>query len=332
MKFSLHYTLQSKNSWNSAYQEFLKESILAEELGFYGIYVGEHHFAADGWCPSPIPVLAAAAAVTKQMKLGTDIIVLTLHNPIKVAEDIAVLDNISNGRSILGIGLGYRKEEYAAFSVDFKKKKEIYDDKIKVVKSLLQGEVIKINEFNIRIYPLPTQKPRPPIWLAAKSDEAIKAVLRRGDAWIMDPVTSIHLLEKKVRLFRETAHMLKKHVIDFPLRRECFVSKDKEELKKATESILRSYEEDYYKWGHLMTKEGMPIDPSRVPFNDIKDQLLDEMLIGTPSEVIEKIQVYKKLLGITELLLKIMFPGITHEMRKNSMRTISFEIMPYFKD
>ncbi len=331
MKFSLHYTLQSKGSWNSTYRDFLSEAALAERLGFHALYVGEHHFAPDGWCPSPVTALASAAAVTSRMKLGTDIIVLPLHDPVRVAEDIAVLDNFSNGRSIVGIGLGYRREEYAAFATDFEKKKEIYESKIETVKRLLQKEAVRVNGVDVKVYPTPVQEPRPPVWLAAKSDAAIKSALVRGEAWIMDPVTPLSLLNRKMRMYREVAKKTGKEVRDFPLRRECFVSKDERKLEKAERLILESYKEDYYSWGHLMTGEGDPVDPKLTSFDELREPLLEEMLVGTPPEVVEKLEAYRGSLGATEMLLKLMFPGITHSMREECITLIGHDIVPAFR-
>ena len=122
MKLSLHYTLQSNGRWAEEYKGFLEEALLAERRKFSALYVGEHHFADDGWCPSPFLPLSGAATITRKLRLGTDIIVLPLHNPFEIAEHVAVLDTLSSGRAILGVGLGYRPEEYAAFKSDISRR------------------------------------------------------------------------------------------------------------------------------------------------------------------------------------------------------------------
>lgn len=332
MKFSLHYTLQSRGGWAEEYRGFIEEVKLAESLGFSGAFVGEHHFSEDGWCPSPFLPLSAAAAETSRIRLGTDIVVLPLHNPFSVAEDTAVLDVLSSGRAILGVGLGYRKEEYAAFERDIRKRSAIYDENLKKVKDLLEGRPVRAGEFSLRIYPVPVQRPRPPIWIAAKSEEAVRRAAHRGDAWIMDPVTHINVLKERLGAYLDELGRLGKRPSDIPLRREYYVSEDREMIRRARELIAKSYEEDYYRWGHLQDEKGNEIDPAQVPYERIKDEVLDRMIIGTPSEAVEKIDMYRKALGATELMIKLSFPGIGHEERMRVIRLTAEKVMPALRD
>ena len=317
--------------WEEEYSGFLQESVLGERLNYSAVYVGEHHFSKDGWSPAPFLPLSAAAALTSRIRLGTDIVVLPLHNPFEVAEQVSVLDIISRGRAILGVGLGYRKEEYAAFERDIKIRAKLYERNLKAVKDLLEGREVQVNGYSLSVYPRPVQRPRPPIWIAAKSEEAVRKAAHRGDAWIMDPVTDIRVLEQRMRAYREELKRINREVRDFPLRREVFISDDEGELKRAAELMLESYREDYYQWGHLQDRYGREIDPSAVDYSSIKDEVLDRMIVCNPSCAIEKIHEYQKRLGITELMIKMSFPGITHEMRVKSMKLIAERVMPHFK-
>ncbi|MEM0123585.1 MAG: LLM class flavin-dependent oxidoreductase [Conexivisphaerales archaeon] len=329
MKFSLHYTLQSDGKWVDEYRGFLQESSLSEKLNFSAVYVGEHHFSPDGWSPAPFTALSAVAAVTSKIRLGTDIVVLPLHNPFEIAEQASTLDVISNGRMTLGVGLGYRKEEYEAFGKDIKIKAKLYEDNLKLVKQLLEGHQLQVNDYRLAIYPRPVQKPMPPLWIAAKSEEAVAKAAHRGDAWIMDPVTDIRVLERRLKTYRDELEKLGKIVKDFPLRREVFVSDNENELKRAADMMLESYRQDYYQWGHLQDKDGREIDPKDVDYSSIKDDVLERMIVCNPSCAIEKIDIYRKKLGVTELLAKMSFPGIFHEMRVNSIKLIAKKVMPY---
>ncbi|MGC8661135.1 MAG: LLM class flavin-dependent oxidoreductase [Nitrososphaeria archaeon] len=329
MKFSLHYTLQSEGKWAAEYRGFLQESVLGEKLNYHAVYVGEHHFSPDGWSPAPFLALSAAAAITSRIRLGTDIVVLPLHNPFEVAEQVSVLDVVSNGRAILGVGLGYRKEEYMAFERDIKSKARLYENNLKSVKTLLEGSELKAGAFSLSIYPRPVQQPRPPLWIAAKSDEAVAKAAHRGDAWIMDPVTDINVLERRLKTYKDELKKLNKIVRDVPLRREVFISDDENELKRAAELMLESYRQDYYQWGHLQDKEGREIDPNDVDYKSIREEVLERMIVCNSSYAIEKIDMYRKRLGTTELLIKMSFPGITHEMRVNSMKLIAEKVMPH---
>ena len=99
------------------YRDHLEEAVLAEELGFDCVWVSEHHFSPDAWNPSPFTFLAAVAARTERVRLGTYVLLLPLHNPVRIAEDVAVLDNISGGRVDLGVGTGSSPEEFRTFGI-----------------------------------------------------------------------------------------------------------------------------------------------------------------------------------------------------------------------
>ena len=94
------------------YRDHLEEAVLAEELGFDSVWASEHHFSPDAWNPSPFVFLAAVAARTERVRLGTYVLLLPLHNPVRVAEDVAVLDNISRGRVDLAVGVGSARREF----------------------------------------------------------------------------------------------------------------------------------------------------------------------------------------------------------------------------
>src|SRR6266481_6120382 len=99
------------------YRDHLEEAVLAEELGFDCVWASEHHFSPDAWNPSPFTFLSAVAARTERVRLGTYVLLLPLHNPLRVAEDVAVLDNISRGRVDLGVGIGSAPNEFATFGI-----------------------------------------------------------------------------------------------------------------------------------------------------------------------------------------------------------------------
>src|SRR6266851_8829734 len=107
--FSLQTHSDNPSSHSEIYIQTLEQVKLAEEMNFHSAWISEHHFLSDGYCPSPLVIASAMAAMTKKIKIGTGALILPLHNPIRVAEDAAVVDNISGGRFVLGVALGYRK-------------------------------------------------------------------------------------------------------------------------------------------------------------------------------------------------------------------------------
>ncbi|MGD9653531.1 MAG: LLM class flavin-dependent oxidoreductase, partial [Candidatus Dadabacteria bacterium] len=138
MKFGVgYYSLQSPSHnprlHRDLYPEMLEEISLADQMGFDSAWLTEHHFLEDGYCPSSLVAAAAIAARTKNIRIGTGVLLMPLHDPVRVAEDAAVVDLISGGRLILGIGLGYRQEEFSAFGRTLKQRRGRMEESIEIL-------------------------------------------------------------------------------------------------------------------------------------------------------------------------------------------------------
>ncbi|RYE64493.1 MAG: LLM class flavin-dependent oxidoreductase, partial [Oxalobacteraceae bacterium] len=133
---------QWQRPWESVYAEILDVVSWTEQVGFRGAWVPEHHLADDGYMPAPLIALTAMAARTKQIKLGSAIALAPLYNPVRFAEDCAVLDIFSSGRLEMGLAIGYRKRETAAFGVDFTKRGKLFDEWLQIVTQLWAGEEV----------------------------------------------------------------------------------------------------------------------------------------------------------------------------------------------
>ena len=122
MKFGVLYAFRNPPQWQQPFPDFYRAQFdqmqAVEQLGYDVVWVTEHHFIEDGYLPSLLPVAAVIADRTKRVQIGTYVLLLPLHNPLRVAEDAAVVDIISNGRLLLGLGQGYRLEEFEGFNIN----------------------------------------------------------------------------------------------------------------------------------------------------------------------------------------------------------------------
>lgn len=157
----------------------------AEDLGFDSIQPAEHHFSEYGYLASPQVSLAAVAARTRRIRLGTGVVVLPFHNPIRVAEDFALLDLMSDGRVDLGLGRGYQPMEFAGFGVDQTRSREMFDEGVRLIQQCwtkdrvtFQGKHYRADDLCVR--PKPLQKPHPPIYMACLSPESFAIAGRYG--------------------------------------------------------------------------------------------------------------------------------------------------------
>jgi probable F420-dependent oxidoreductase len=171
------------------YADIIEHMVWAESLGFGAAYIFEHHFTGDGYIPSPMVAATAIAARTKRIRIGPDIAILPLYDPIRVAEDGAVLDVISNGRLDFGVGLGYRPPEYAGYGLDLKTRGARADEALQIIRRLWMGETVTFRgkHFNVDgacLTPRPVQQPNPPIWVGGFSRAAARRAARYGDGYI----------------------------------------------------------------------------------------------------------------------------------------------------
>jgi alkanesulfonate monooxygenase SsuD/methylene tetrahydromethanopterin reductase-like flavin-dependent oxidoreductase (luciferase family) len=173
----------------AVYADIIEHMVWAESLGFDAAYIFEHHFTGDSYVPSPMVTATAIAARTKRMRIGPDIAILPLYDPVRLAEDGAVLDVISNGRLDFGVGLGYRPEEYAGYGLDLKTRGARANEALQIIRRLWQGETVSFHgkHFNLdgaKLTPRPVQQPNPPIWVGGFSKGAARRAAKYGDGYI----------------------------------------------------------------------------------------------------------------------------------------------------
>lgn len=311
MKIGLHYSFQvgKGERSESIIGQGLKDLAWADKNGFSSVVFAEHHFLDDGWLPRPMMLAAAAAAVTENMRVGTDIVILALHHPVAVAEEAAVLDVLSGGRAVLGVGLGWIEAEFDGFGVPYKKRAAIYQRSIEIVRKLLAGETVDNDGHygfkGARIRPLPVNPRGIPLWMGALADAGVERVARSGDAWVMPPGTRVPDLVRQRALFTETrAAAGLPPVAEQPVRREIFVAETDE---KAWQLFAPGVRHEY----GLVYR---PLHPT-YPENDTLDALKrfgeGMFIVGAPETVAAEMRRLEDELGATECLIRFQLPNIS---------------------
>ena len=138
MEFGLLYDFRNPPQWRlpneRLYAQTIEQVVFAEQLGFDAVWISEHHFLEDGYCPSLLAVAAHIAARTSRMRIGTSVLLLPFHDPLRVAEDAATVDILSGGRLDLGIGLGYRAEEFEVFGVPRRQRPSRFEESLAILR------------------------------------------------------------------------------------------------------------------------------------------------------------------------------------------------------
>ena len=189
LRFGVAYDFRnppdSPTSLPDLYAQILEQAAFVDQLGYDLIWLTEHHFVEDGYLPAFVPVAGAIAARTARVRLSTDIALLPFHHPIRLAEDLAVLDNLSGGRMELGIGMGYALHEFAAFGIPRANRVSLTEEGIEVLQRAWSGEPFSFEgkrwRFDdVQVFPAPVQAGGPPLWLAAMKEPGARRAGRLG--------------------------------------------------------------------------------------------------------------------------------------------------------
>lgn len=338
MKFGIGYfTLQSPphkpRPHRELYSEMLEEISVADEMGFDSAWLSEHHFLGDGYCPSLLVTAAAIAARTKKIRIGTGVLLMPLHDPVRVAEDAAVVDLISGGRLILGLGLGYRQEEFAAFGKTLKERRGRMEESIEILHKSwadepfsLDGKYYKIE--NTSVTPKPVQDPIP-IWIGAFTEPAIRRAARIGAPLFIPAIGIIPIVKYLFDLHSSLLEEYGKDPDDFekPLVREIYISDQKSDQvwEKIKEDVTYTAK-GYASWGSMVDREGNLLSDPDAPI--LYDIAREQSIIGTPEECIDTIKRYMEELPVDNLICRFKFPGISHDEAMRSMKLFVEKVLP----
>jgi probable F420-dependent oxidoreductase len=314
--------------YGNPFEETLGQAVLAEELGYDSIWAIEHH-GHPFIFPAPLLVLGAIAARTQRVTIGSYVVVLPLSHPVRVAEEAAQLDLMSNGRFVLGIGVGYVPEENTMFGVPYNERGARMEEEARIITRLwleeritYEGRFFRLDD--VGIWPRPVQKPRPKIWVGAWVEAAVRRSARIGDAWVPGPTAGLEDLRRCYGWFLDEwrGEGKDRAQAEIVMMREVFCA---ETAKKARElggrHIYHFYEEVYFKYDHPLLK--------RCSYEEL---VRDRFIIGTPDECIRQIERFENELGfrIDHLLCKMHDPGMDARDVRDSMRLFGREVMPHF--
>jgi alkanesulfonate monooxygenase SsuD/methylene tetrahydromethanopterin reductase-like flavin-dependent oxidoreductase (luciferase family) len=191
------------------YLRFADYAILAEELGFAGAFLTEHHFTGLGQASSPLTLLAHLAARTRTLRLGTAVTVLPWHNPIIVAEQAATVDVLSGGRLDLGVGRGFRAAEFEGFGQSMEEATARHEESLEVILRAWREpgrwshRGVHFTYRDVVVEPAPLQRPHPPIWVGAGSPASLDDAARRGFRLLLDQVASFAVTGERIAHYRE---------------------------------------------------------------------------------------------------------------------------------
>lgn len=314
------------------FSELVEQVRLARDLGFRTIVAGQHFLSEPLQMLQSIPVLARLSAESGDMRFGPCILLVALTNPVDVAEQVATLDVITGGRTFLGAALGYRDVEFDAFNVPRGQRVHRFETNLEVIKQLLEGNPSSLDAPHSHLDEAamtlrPVHQPRPPIWVGANNDNAVRRAARLGDTWVINPHARLDTLERQVReVYRPALTELgKPFPAEVPIRREIFVAEDRTTaIREAAPWLVDKYR-TYRAWGQ---DRALPMGDR---FHEEAEQLMrDRFILGSPEDCIREIDRYREQLGTTEFIVRVQWPGMPNELALDNLRRIGASLIPHY--
>lgn len=321
----------------SLYRDHLEEAVLAEEVGFDCVWVSEHHFSPDAWNPSPFTFLAAVAARTERVRLGTYVLLLPLHNPLRIAEDVAVLDNISGGRVDLGVGTGSSPEEFRTFGIPIENRLGRTFEALRIIERCFAGEEFShagkyYNFPSVYLTTRPVQRPGPPILVAAMGEQSVDWTARRGYGMAAG-VGRGH--DRYMAALRAGGHdPATRDIASVPLRVHVGESRDEawDDVEAGLHQVLYFYRTHGNPAAGTRGAEPLGALPPVGEFRRVPEigHGGQPFAVGTPDEVLRALEAYRGR-DLTHLSLNLHQPGQDNASVRRSMRLFAKEIMPVLK-
>ena len=325
MNFGLLLTSVHDRSVPPAQQIAEHRELIAtsDQLGFNLVVAGQHFAAPTLRYLQPIPYLASIAAQFPTMRVATGIILLPLTHPLRLAEEMATLDAITDGRSIIGLGIGYAQPEFDAFGIDRSSRTERFEEAIEVMRALWTGEpVTHHGQFfdldEVATSTLPVQSPHPPIWIGAQAEVSVRRAARLADAWYVPPFpTNRELIELYEMYVEEREIAGRPGGRAIPVRRELYLADTVAEAEAAVTAGASSRYSTYSAWG-LDLDSGLG-----------RDQWLDNrFLLGDGETVAEGIAYLSERVEHSDFIIKPQWPGQDHAKAMAQLERFGTEVVP----
>jgi luciferase family oxidoreductase group 1 len=308
----------------------------AETLGFCSVWLAEHHFSTYGYLSRPVQLATYIAAKTTRLRVGTAVIVIPLHHPLVVAEEIATLDVVSNGRLDIGLGRGYQQYEFERFGLELEAGRSRWDESIDIIFKALEGKPFSYEGKHFKlpetsIFHQPVQKPHPPVWIVAQSPYAVEAAVRRGFNVLTGGFgVPVKQLAEYGQLFGKVVSEVKPpQQPRISVQRPVYVTDSAADARDAVE---------HARWNMRVTlslrhqKErvekgvAIPVPGQNEPG---VDELLEHMLIiGTPDTCIRQVKRLREAVGITHFNCNFWFGDLDQKRVLRSMELFAKEVMP----
>ena len=337
MEFGIFYQLPCADHQSPAqrYADTISQAQLADRLGFDAVWLAEVHFNPRfSVLPAPLLLGAAIAQSTERLKIATAVNLMPLHHPVRLAEEFATLDVISNGRAILGTGRGAMLQQYAGYGIDVEEGRERFVENLEVVlRAWTDAELTyqgKYHQFEqVRVVPKPCQQPHPPVYIAANSLDTFPLVGQLGHNLLLAPL--VVGLEGAQQGLAEYRRQLQGQGYD-PAQRRVNAMLLLHVTEDEKGGAARGYGESLENYLSILRSNRSRSISGRNRDLSYEYVAREFTVIGSPQRVIDKLEAYRELFGAEEFMCWFATGGLLPNADvHNSMRLFAEEVMPHFR-
>jgi alkanesulfonate monooxygenase SsuD/methylene tetrahydromethanopterin reductase-like flavin-dependent oxidoreductase (luciferase family) len=333
MKFGLFVNSQQPRDEDPVvrFRQCVQQTIVARDVGFDAIAAGHHYVSPPYIAIQNLPLLARLAADSGKMELVLAVTLLAMLNPVQIAEEIASLDVMSEGRVVFGVGIGYREEEFQAFGLNVSDRVPRMLEGLNLIKRLWsednithQGRFFNLRDATSTIRPV--QKPFPPIWIAANADAAVKRTGRLGYPWFINPHAALPTIARQWGLYKEALAAAGNGIPTArPMILELHVAPTREEAVATAGPYLEGKYAAYAAWGQDKALPGE--ENFRVSFDELAK---DRFILGSPDDVIEQLEHRIATLDANYFIFRASWPGMESWKLQKVLELMGKEVLPYF--
>ena len=316
------------------YAQAIDLAVEAEDLGFDSVWVSEHHFVDDAYLPSLLPLCAAIAARTSRVQIGTALLLAPLYEAIRLAEDAAVVDLISGGRLILGLGLGWREEEFEVLGVPMDERAARMEDTVTVLKQAWSGTPVTggdtISYPGPYVTPSPHEPGGPPVWIGGIGPRAVMRAGRIADGF-MATSPSEQGFARRVSWVRDGLGLAGRDGAGFALSAHLPVYPREGDPDEAWEAVRPFAHYVSWKYDDMEDARARTGPAPAPPPLDAEEEgrLRRRTLVGPPEVVAEGIgRLARVAEGELHFIARLYWPGMPFERQREAMRLFAEAIVP----
>jgi alkanesulfonate monooxygenase SsuD/methylene tetrahydromethanopterin reductase-like flavin-dependent oxidoreductase (luciferase family) len=335
MKFGVFdHVDRGTTSLAELYESRLKLAEIYDRSGFYAYHIAEHHATPLGMASAPSILLAAVAQRTRRLRFGPLVYILSLSHPLRVLEEICMLDQMSNGRLEVGFGRGASPYEIGYFGVDAQKSSKIYTESYQIILQGLQsreinfeGEVFQLK--NVPVAMECVQKPHPPIWYGMSHPNAVPWAAQNSINIVCNGSSApVRAITDRYRQEWQDAHGASGAALPMMgLGRHLMVG---ETEKEAFETGKRAFGVWYRNLMHLWRLHGNPLATYPIPEDFATAVNAGIVIVGTPDQVTEGLRREIGISGVNYVLTRFAFGDLTHDESVHSLSLFTSKVMPEF--